>query len=509
MMRFWLIFLLLFASISFGDPIHVIQVIDAATHRGVPCVRLETNNHISLWTDSNGIAVFDEPGLMNSKVFFTITSDGYEYPKDGFGYAGVAIDTTPNAKTVIKVHRTDIAERLYRITGEGVYSDTVRAGALAGVAIPISHPLLDGGVLGQDTVETVTYRNKLYWFWGDTEIAKYPLGNFRTTGATSELPGHGGLDPAMGVDLKYFTDSAGLPRPMATGLPSEGPVWIDALMVLTDPAGKERLICKYARVHGLVGVYQRGLLQWNDTTEQFEPLIDFDKTNLLIPSTQSLRVHEPDGDYFYFPSPYAIIRVRAEWKSVLDQHRYEAFTCLKPGTRYTNATNAELDRDAGNHLIWAWKRNTFPIDENAQKQLLATKKITPSEVWFNLRDEHNVSVHLHAGTVCWNTYLHKWLLIAHEVRGHPSLLGEVWLTTADHPWGPFRKAVKIATHQTYTFYNVVQHPQFDQAGGRLVYFEGTYTNTFSANDSPTPRYDYNQIMYRVDLSDPRLKYAEQ
>jgi hypothetical protein len=32
-----------------------------------------------------------------------------------------------------------------------------------------------------------------------------------------------------------------------------------------------------------------------------------------------------------------------------------------------------------------------------------------------------------------------------------------------------------------------------------------YVNTFSGNPHPTPYYEYNQIMYRLDLSDPRLK----
>jgi hypothetical protein len=56
-----------------------------------------------------------------------------------------------------------------------------------------------------------------------------------------------------------------------------------------------------------------------------------------------------------------------------------------------------------------------------------------------------------------------------------------------------------------TFYNPVQHPSFDEDGGRIIYFEGTYANTFSGNDQQTPGYDYNQIMYRLDLSDPRLQ----
>jgi hypothetical protein len=61
------------------------------------------------------------------------------------------------------------------------------------------------------------------------------------------------------------------------------------------------------------------------------------------------------------------------------------------------------------------------------------------------------------------------------------------------------------THEQYSFYNPAQHPFFDQEGGRLIYFEGTYAETFSGNPCPTPRYDYNQVMYRLDLADPRLK----
>ena len=38
-------------------------------------------------------------------------------------------------------------------------------------------------------------------------------------------------------------------------------------------------------------------------------------------------------------------------------------------------------------------------------------------------------------------------------------------------------------------------------------FEGTYTTGFTDNKCPTPRYEYNQVMYRLDLSDPRLKLS--
>ena len=64
------------------------------------------------------------------------------------------------------------------------------------------------------------------------------------------------------------------------------------------------------------------------------------------------------------------------------------------------------------------------------------------------------------------------------------------------------------SHDKYSFYNPVHHAFFDQDGGRVIYFEGTYTTAFSGNPTPTPRYDYNQIMYRLELDDPRLKNAQ-
>ena len=94
-------------------------------------------------------------------------------------------------------------------------------------------------------------------------------------------------------------------------------------------------------------------------------------------------------------------------------------------------------------------------------------------------------------------------MIAVEVFGS-SFLGEVWYAEADTPLGPWVYARKIVTHDDYSFYNPKQHPLFDQEDGRILFFEGTYTSTFSGNKDPTPRYDYNQVMYQLDLADHRL-----
>ena len=112
-------------------------------------------------------------------------------------------------------------------------------------------------------------------------------------------------------------------------------------------------------------------------------------------------------------------------------------------------------------------------------------------------------IHLHRASVYWNDYRHDWIMIGNQENG-TSPLGEVWFSEAPTPEGPWANAIKVATHHSgsdnYTFYNPTQDPFFDEDGGRIIYFEGTYSNTFSGNSQPTPLYDYNQMMYRLDLS---------
>ncbi len=116
----------------------------------------------------------------------------------------------------------------------------------------------------------------------------------------------------------------------------------------------------------------------------------------------------------------------------------------------------------------------------------------------------NESVRLHSGSVNWNPYRNRWIMIACQQGGASSYLGEIWYCEATTPTGPWQRAKKIVTHDRYSFYNPVHHVQFDQEGGRYIYFEGTYTSTFSGNKQKTPRDDDYQIMYRLDLSDQGL-----
>ena len=113
------------------------------------------------------------------------------------------------------------------------------------------------------------------------------------------------------------------------------------------------------------------------------------------------------------------------------------------------------------------------------------------------------TIALHRGSVRWNKHRQKYIMIANQIGGD-SMLGDVWYGEAARPEGPWRKVVKVASHADYSYYNPVHREFFDQDGGRFIFFEGTYVTTFSGNDHPVPRYDYNQLMYRLDLDHPDL-----
>src|SRR4051812_560014 len=141
-----------------------IRVIDAATGRGVPLVELETVNSLKFVTDNAGRVAFREPGLMDREIFLTVRSHGYEAKKDGFGYAGVKVKPQVGQVAEIKITRKNVAERLCRLTGEGLYRDTL----LLGHKVPRPDSAHPGNVAGQDSIQAAVYKNKVYWFWGDT-----------------------------------------------------------------------------------------------------------------------------------------------------------------------------------------------------------------------------------------------------------------------------------------------------------------------------------------------------
>jgi hypothetical protein len=232
-----------------------IKVVDEQAGRGVPLIELKTTNLISYFTDSNGLIAIYEPGLMDQEVFFHISGHGYEYPKDGFGFRGKRIIIKPGGSLTIKVERINIAERLYRITGQGIYRDSI----ILGDSVPLANPVINGLVMGQDSIQTCWYKDKLYWFWGDTGRPSYPLGHFAMAGAISRLPAQGGLDPSQGVDLQYFTDDSGFSKKMAP-MSEPGMIWLDGFFTVEDSDGEQHMLAVFARMKSLAEPSERGLI---------------------------------------------------------------------------------------------------------------------------------------------------------------------------------------------------------------------------------------------------------
>ncbi len=156
-----------------------VHVVDQQSGRGVPLVKVRANNQ-DYYTDSSGLAAINTTGIANQSLGFSLTSYGYTssiWP----------LQVVPGAIRDVTISRTQLAERLYRVTGKGICQDTLRLGQSA----PIANPLINANVKGQDSVQTAIYKNQLHWFWGDT-LYDVGFGNFRTSGATSQLPAQGG-----------------------------------------------------------------------------------------------------------------------------------------------------------------------------------------------------------------------------------------------------------------------------------------------------------------------------
>jgi hypothetical protein len=479
----------LLASLSAADPGYFgIQVVDAETGRGVPLIHLRTVNEIDFITDSRGWVAFDEPSLLGKEVFFTVEGPNYEYPKDGFGFRGTKLLAEPGKTVTLKVKRLHPAERMTRLTGSGIYRDSQLL-KIEGIPKP-TEP-----TLGQDSVQAVAYRKQLFWLWGDTNLANYPLGNFQTTAATSPLPDPDSKEPIRFVDYHYFMDAKKSDRVRRMMPHSEpGVVWLFGLLTVRDREEREILLAHFTRRKSLTEELEQGLVQFDDEAGVFKKIETFSlKEPWRFPRNNAFRVTESKTDFYYFAAPFAYTRVAAKLASVRDSVQYQSYY---------------FDEEAKEYR---WQQQKPPTTQEDERKLLKSGKMPAEKARYQLLDiQSNEPITLHGGSISYNDYRNKWILLALQSgdRKAPSHLGEVWYAEADSPTGPWTKAIKIASHPNYSFYNPRLHDFFSQEGGRIIYFEGTYTHTFSGNPKTVPRYEYNQLLYRLDLGDPRLNITD-
>ena len=504
----WLI-AMLFCSVdvAIADPARYfgIRVVDSVTGEGVPLVELETLHHLRFVTDNAGWVAIDEPELMEREIFFAVRSHGYEYPKDGFGFAGLKLKVNAGERATLSIVRRNLAERVGRSTGAGLLRDSVLLGLPQDSTPKPSDIRAD--VAGCDSVLTNEYRDRRYWFWGDTTRLHYPIGgSFHMTGATTSLestPPKFGSDPLGNAE--YFVDPAGAARALAK-MPGDGPTWITAVTTIHDTTGIPRMLASYVKVRNMLEPYRWGFVQWDDNSETFVLVNSTDTRPVLFPEPQSHAFRIADGNdaYVYFCNPFPFLRVLQ--RDYVHTEAYEGYSCLQTGTVWNDA---RLDRTENGELVWKWRAGTPSPTQAELIEGLRQGVFQPGDRLPLLIDiDNGRRLHAHFGSVAWNAYRGKWIAVFCELGGESSMLGEVYMAEAGALEGPWVRAKKILTHDRYSFYNPKLHSFMDEEGGRFIYFEGTYSNTFSGNEHPTPRYDYNQVLYRLDLAQPELWASE-
>lgn len=445
------LFLLFLPVATFAKPFQI-EIIDRENGWPVPLVQLTTTHNLSFVTDNAGLIAIDTPELMHRETWFTLTSDGYQLPVDGFGYQGFRVTPSPGGSHQVKIDRTIIAKRLGRLTGAGLFAESQKLGKHL--------DWQESGIFGCDSIQTTLHRGKKFWIWGDSNLAHHPLGIFHMTSATTAPRPLKSFHPPLKLPLDYFRAPNKRPRAVAK-LPGEGPTWLNGYLSLPDKNDTPHLVATYSKIRNLLDVYQLGLCTWDEDTQNFKTLKVLwkhhpDSPKPSPPPEGHPIIHtQPDGrKWAYFGDPFPTLRVPATFEAWQDPTQWEH---LKPQAEITS---------------------------------IKGETITP-----------------HRGSISWNSFRQKWISIFTQLDGKPSPLGELWYAEAPDPKGPWGPAIKILSHASYTFYNPRIHPDITPEGSSILIFEGTYTTFFSKSPTKTPRYDYNQILYRLDLNDSALAPA--
>jgi len=500
--------ILIFAAISssFGadrnPAAFVLKFIDEETGQPVPLVEARTVHGMVHVSDNDGVTAWTEPDLTGQEVHLLVKSHGYEMKADGFGYRGGRVRVNPGETVTWKIARRQIARRLFRITGAGRLAESQAAGLVLG---DDPRAMTRSKVVGQDSVQMTPYRGELHWLWGDTSRLSYPLGNFHVPSARTPMPGANSWDPAREVPLKYFEDPKTSFAAETCRMTGEGPTWVSALATVRDEQDRERLVCWYAKIKPSMETYRRGVAVWNDAADRFETVKEFGPETLGPSDGSHDMKQRVDGvEWIYFADPFPFTRVRANLADYADPAAYERWTCE---AHDSTTANPKIERDSRGHAVFRWRRGGQVFDQNRQKELVSQGMLKPGDCPIRFRTSDGKEMQVSRGTVAWNGFRKKWVMIFGQTFAKESMLGEIWYAEADALTGPWEKAIKIVTHEKYSFYNVTHHPELDSPDGRIIRFEGTYTITFSGLEQGTPRYDYNQILYEIDLADPRLREA--
>jgi len=423
-----------------------IEVVDESNGWPVPLVELRTTHNLRFVSDNAGVIAMDAPELLGFETWFTVIGHGYEVPPDGFGFRGIRLVPRGGEGLTVKLQRRLPAKRLGRLTGGGLFTESQKLGEHS--------DWQESRILGCDSVQSTLHRGQRFWAWGDTVLSRYPLGRFHMIGATTVGAPWGKPEPPIRPLYDYFRDVEGIPRNIAE-LSGPGPTWISGLVSLPDSRGQQRLVGTYVKIKPPLTVYEAGLCVWNDAEQSFQ------RQRVLWQATDgpSSPPRMPDGHGVVHPD------------------------------------------ESGRAMVWfgdPFPQLRLPATFEAWSDPTTWERLEPQSVVMSAQGR---AVKPHRGSIARNAYRGRWVSIFTELAGEGSQLGEIWYAEADQPTGPWGPAVKVVSHEDYSFYNPWMHPHGSAADSSMLLFEGTYTHAFSGNREPTPRHDYNQVLYRLDLDE--------
>lgn len=165
------------------------------------------------------------------------------------------------------------------------------------------------------------------------------------------------------------------------------------------------------------------------------PIIRSDPEFLLYNTAgHPVGINRGNKRYYYFTTAFPLsvrMRVKASWESATDPNAFEVFTGLgdpqgRPESKFRWVSSKEL--------LEAWNSQKSDLIKALQKEKEGNSFIYDIET--------GTAVKPHGGSVYWNEYRQKWIMIAVQEGASSSYLGEVWYAESDTPLGPWGYARK-------------------------------------------------------------------
>lgn len=461
--------------------IFTLLVLDRKTNRALPGAQVITP-HRTYVTDSSGAAAIYETGVMNSHITVTLAADGYVTA------TGVPIDPTPGLtrQATIDPDASQIAIRLYRINGPGIFRDRVLLGQSSSQG-------LNADMMSQDGPMTTIYQGRVYWTFGDTNHESAGHSNYRGSAAASSVPD----DPERWFPLTYVHQIDGREASIAPAseFDNEGALaWPGGLASVPDAGGTERLYSTFRIMNPRTGfdTLALGLGRYNDTTHIFERKLWFDLARPTQPGAHAFKVTSGTQSFLYYEN---LTRIAATEDGLLHPENYETFTPLRP--------DGTAEHDDTGRIRYRWRAQTAELSGDNVTGSGASNR---ERLYGELRDArlepgapHRVPIKASARD--YNSFRKRYVEVITEDQPAFVPLDATWYTEADTPMGPWVYARRITGAGSRSIYNPTIAPLRKNDGAQL-FFAAVYAAPYIPTP-PLPYYNYSVVMHMLDVSDLR------